>query len=339
MPRLIAEWEAQSAILLTWPHDATLWQSHFTAVQQIFCRITRIITRHQSVWIVCKDKHQREQVSDQLGYTCDNLQYFICNSNDCWSRDYAPISIENKTSIQLLNFSFNGWGHKFPFHLDNQINSRLYRQGVFKPRPMKSINFVLEGGSIDSDGQGTLLTTTRCLLSSSRNRGLNQVAISERFSDWFGTQQIHWLKHGHIIGDDTDGHIDTLARFCNTETIAYSQCKDNHDEHYVPLNKMHDELKRLRQNNQRPYTLIPLPIPKPIFNKDGQRLPATYVNFLITNQHVLVPVYQDNNDAIALERLAQCFPDRTIEPVDSLPLIHQGGSLHCVTMQISASAS
>jgi agmatine/peptidylarginine deiminase len=201
---------------------------------------------------------------------------------------------------------------------------------------LQSVDLILEGGSIDSDGRGTLLTTRHCLLNPQRNPEYDCVGLEGLFGQIFGTRQVLWLDHGELEGDDTDGHIDTLARFCDEHTIAYVRCDDPQDSHYAPLREMERELQAFRDSDGRPYGLVPLPLPAPKRDEHGKRLPATYANFLIINGAVLVPVYGDAQDAVALECLAPCFPGREIVPIHCLPLIHQYGSLHCVTMQLPA---
>jgi agmatine deiminase len=234
----------------------------------------------------------------------------------------------------LLDFQFNAWGGKYDYKLDNQITTRLQQQGIFSV-PRQSVEFVLEGGSIESDGAGTLLTT-RCLLSSSRNPGWSQQQIEQELQTELGVKRILWLHHGELAGDDTDAHIDTLARFTSVSQIAYVKCDDETDEHFTPLLKMEQELLALRTADGQPYDLVPLPLPDPVYNKQGKRLPATYANFLIINNAVLLPVYDQRKDQLAIDALQNCFPNRDIIAINCLPLIHQFGSLHCVTMQFPA---
>ena len=231
-----------------------------------------------------------------------------------------------------LDFTFNGWGNKFDARLDDRVTRALAASGMLTA-PVETLDFVLEGGGIESDGQGTLLTTERCLLASTRNPHFDKTQIEQKLKTWFGLNRVLWLRHGDLIGDDTDGHIDTIARFCDARTIAYQACDDRNDAHYADLKAMEDELKSLRTPDGQPYRLVPLPLPAPIFDAEGKRLPAGYPNFLILNGAVLVPTYRDANDAIALERLRPCFPDREVIGIDCRALIAQYGSLHCVTMQ------
>jgi agmatine deiminase len=236
----------------------------------------------------------------------------------------------------FLDFGFNGWGLKFPSNFDNQftkaIKAKSFAEYDYKPADM-----ILEGGSIEYDDHGTLMTTSECLLSPNRNPHLSKEAIEEKLKNWFGIEQVLWLDHGYLAGDDTDSHIDTLARFCTKDTIAYVQCEDHKDEHYEALQAMEAQLRTFRDKDGNPYRLVPLPMTDPIFDaEDGHRLPATYANFLIMNGVVIMPTYHDANDALAIERLQSCFADKKVVTIDCSVLIRQHGSLHCSTMQIPA---
>ncbi len=339
-PRLPAEWEPQSGVMLTWPHDGGDWALMLDSVEPVFVHLAREISRRESVLIVCRDAALRRHVQQRLREADACLARIDCRlapSNDSWARDHGPITVLGRNGRpRLLDFTFNGWGGKYPAERDNAITAELARQGVFGDTPVGAIDFVLEGGSIDSDGQGRLLTTEACLLSPQRNPRLDKADIEQILRKHLGAEQILWLKHGALAGDDTDSHIDTLARFCDPRTIAHASCDDPADEHYTGLQAMQDELHALRDADGRPYRLVPLPLPGARYNADGERLPATYANFLIIDGAVLVPTYGDPQDAVALQRLQTCFPGRAIIPIDARPLIEQFGSLHCVTMQLPA---
>jgi agmatine deiminase len=267
----------------------------------------------------------------------DRLLLQACASDDTWARDHGGITVETASGPQLLDFIFNGWGNKFSASRDNQITSCLHQAKVFGEAPIHSIPLVLEGGSIESDGKGTLLTTSACLLSPERNPHLSKDEIEKALTQFLGAQNILWLDHGALEGDDTDAHIDTLARFCQEDTIAYVACDDPTDPHYKELRAMQRQLAGFRQKNGKPYRLIPLPWPAACYAADGHRLPATYANFLITNGALIVPIYGLPQDEEALKILEQTFPEREVVGVNCRPLIEQHGSLHCVTMQYPAS--
>ena len=238
----------------------------------------------------------------------------------------------------VFNFIFNGWGMKYPANYDNQIVFEMEKDGAFTPDiEVRYFSLVLEGGSIESDGCGTVLTTARCLFSKNRNERLPKDTIMGAIKGIFGADRLLILENGYLEGDDTDGHVDTLARFCDPETIAYVQCTDPDDSHFDELLAMERELLALRTAEGKPYRLISLPMAEPVFDEDGYQLPATYANFLILNGAVLVPAYDnDELDEQAREALRTAFPDREIISVDCLPLIQQGGAIHCATMQYPA---
>lgn len=330
-----AEWAPQRAVQLTWPRPDGDFARDFDAVESTFITLAVAIAQRQDLIVACGDNTAdlRARLIN-AGAPAARLHLFSVPANDVWARDHGPITVVRNGNAVHLDFVFNGWGNKFEAGLDNQITQALAAQGVWQA-PVKSLDFVLEGGGIESDGLGTLLTTERCLLAPTRNPQFSKAQIEEKLKTWFGVSRVLWLRHGDLIGDDTDGHIDTIARFCNPGTIAYQACDDHSDAHFDDLAALQTELRGLRQSNGQPYTLIPLPLPRAIFDDEGQRLPAGYPNFLILNGAVLVPTYGDaDNDALALQRLRPAFPDRTVIGIDCRALIAQYGSLHCVTMQI-----
>lgn len=334
--RFPAEWAPQSGVMLTWPHDDTDWAGCLDQVEPVFAEIASQIARREQVLIVVTGTSHRQHVEQQLvRHSCllTQVRFAIAPSNDTWARDHGPIGVLANTQPRLLDFTFNGWGNKHPAELDNAITHELQRQHSFGDTPVEPIEFVLEGGSIESDGKGSLLTTRACLLNPSRNPDLDQPQIEQHLRHWLGVERIMWLNHGYLAGDDTDSHIDMLARFCPDDTIVYVQCDDPADEHYAELQAMAHELEQLRTNDGKPYRLLPLPWPSPIFNAQDQRLPASYANFLVINGAVLVPQYADSKDAEALARLHQAFPEREIVGINCRSLIEQSGSLHCLTMQ------
>lgn len=264
-----------------------------------------------------------------------NVRTFIVPTNDTWIRDYGPLSvISRQNTLQLLDFEFNAWGNKYQSNNDNLVNRRLQEQGAFQQTPLKSIPWVLEGGSIETDGYGTLLTTANCLLSKQRNAEQNKARIEQALQEHLGATRILWLDHGALEGDDTDSHIDTLARFTDPNTICYVSCDQAEDPHYLPLKQMAQTLQTFRNHAGKPYRLVPLPWPKAKINRNGKRLPATYANFLIINHAVLVPIYNDPADNKAIAIFKQLFPEREVIALNCLSLIEQFGSLHCATMQL-----
>ncbi len=331
---LPAEWHLQNCIQLTWPHAETDWAYMLDEVQECFLRIAREIAARELLLIVTPEP---EKVEKQIAATVNmaNVRFLKCPTNDTWARDHGAITLIEEGTPSLLDFTFNGWGLKYAANFDNQITRRAVEAGALKGRYVNRLGFVLEGGSIESDGQGTLLTTSECLLSPNRNGQMNRVEIEEYLRSVFHLERVLWLDHGYLAGDDTDSHIDTLARFCSPDTIAYVKCDDRSDEHYEALHAMEEQLMIFRTRTGKPYRLLALPLPDCIREeKTGERLPATYANFLIMNSAVLYPTYnQPEKDRQAKAVLQQAFPTLEVVGIDCRSLIRQHGSLHCVTMQ------
>lgn len=329
------EWSAQGAVQLTWPHEGTDWKYMLDEITACFVNIARSILAYQKLIIVCQNS---AEVRCQIGMTegaVQNLVLIELPSNDTWARDHCGLSVFDQTGRKcVLDFTFNGWGLKFAANFDNQINRELFFRQSF-PNDVSYINkkeFVLEGGGIESDGKGTLLTTSECLLSPNRNPFYTKQEIEDYLIQTFGLQRVLWLDYGYLAGDDTDSHIDTLARFCDEHTIAYVQCSDREDEHYTALSEMEKQLRTFVDYEGNPYKLIPLPMADKVID-EGERLPATYANFLIMNDIVLLPFYDSLKDEIAREQLKQAFSAKEIIGINCLSIIKQHGSLHCVTMQ------
>jgi len=332
---LPAEWANQSAIMLTWPHRDTDWADQLAAVDQVYLTICRQASRFQKLLIVCNSERHQQIIVRKLteaGIATTNLLFAVAPSNDSWARDHAPLTCIGDKGALLLDFQFNGWGDKYPADLDNRITETLFKSGVFAHTPRQLVPLVLEGGAIETDGQGTLLATRSSILTDSRNPQLTTSQVENVLAEQLGFERFLWLDHGHLSGDDTDGHIDTLARFADPATILYSTATPD-DPDYPDLEAMAAQLGEFRQPDGTPYQLIPLPPIPPILSADGDRLPAGYANFLIINGAVLLPVYDIPQDGEAVRCLQAHFPEREIIPINCLPLIRQNGSLHCITMQ------
>jgi len=332
--RLPAEWEAQSFVQLTWPHCDTEWYD-LPHVLDCYVQVAQAITRYEPLLVVCRDKAECLADMAARGYTPGaNVRLVESPLNDTWARDHGAISVVGeKGEKAVLDFVFNGWGLKFGSNLDNQITRNIYKQGVWAP-DVKYIDmrpFVLEGGSIDTDGCGTLMATSECLLSLNRNEYLSRQEIEQKLCEAFGLKRILWVDHGTIAGDDTDSHVDILARFCSPDTIAYTACDNPADENYAPLKAMEEQLRTFRTLEGKPYRLIPLPLPEPLY-LDDYRLPASYANFLIVNGAVLMPGAGQDLDQVAADRLREAFPGRKVEVIDCRALLSGHGGLHCITM-------
>jgi agmatine/peptidylarginine deiminase len=339
--RLPAEWEKQNGILLSWPTRTTDWASNLADVEACYLSLITAICRFETAHICCQDENTRTHAFERLTERNIDMSHVVLHTlpyNDTWTRDYGPITVQRAGAPVWLNFRFNAWGNKYPHALDDRVTGTLHEASTFAAIEMVDCNFVLEGGSIDSNGSGSLLTTAHCLLSPQRNPGQGRAQIEHRLCDLLGVQQVLWLENGHLEGDDTDAHVDTLARFCHPDTIAYTQCTNPADNHAVSLDRMQRELASMRQPDGDPFRLVPLPLPEPCFSQQGQRLPATYANFLIINGAVLVPVYGVDTDGIALQRLRATFPDRRVIGIPCRALLEQYGSLHCITMHLPAGA-
>ena len=339
--RFPAEWEPCRAVMIAWPHAATDWVYMLDEVEQCYQNLAQAIVEFADLIVVTPEPaHVEAMLRAKIG-DLSRVTIAVTDTNDTWTRAYGPISTisedGDKDLVVLNDFCFNGWGLKFAADLDNLVTRKLIFNEILgrEARYRNELSFVLEGGSIESDGKGTLLTTRRCLLSPNRNGGLTRHEISRHLKDVLGVTKIHWLDHGALEGDDTDSHIDTLARLAPDDTIIYTGCENPADTHYAELGAMRDEIRALRTAEGRPFNLIELPLPAAIHDEDGQRLPATYANYLVVNGGVLVPSYgQPKTDRLASLMIGSAYPGKKVVQVDCRALIRQHGSLHCATMQI-----
>jgi agmatine deiminase len=329
---LPAEWAEQEFVQLAWPHAQTDWAYMLDEVNNCFIAIAKEIAQREKLLIVTPEPDEVRKLLNDADLS--KIHFVSMATNDTWARDHGGITVFEDGRPVVCDFTFNGWGMKFVANHDNQITRKLYQSGIFEAYGYKNcMDFVLEGGSIESDGEGTILTTAECLLSDNRNNSSREV-IEQKLKDYFGAKQVLWLDHGYLAGDDTDSHVDTLARLCPNNTIAYVKCDDETDEHYEALKKMEEELQSFSTlKDGGSYNLIPLPMADAVYDEDEERLPATYANFLIINGAVLLPVYNSEKDAIAIAQMQKAFPEHEIVPIDCNALIKQHGSLHCVTMQ------
>ena len=320
---MLAEWEHQSQVQLTWPHKDTDWAPILDEITAVYEEMAREIRKREPLLIVDAIPHNDTWARDH-GFITVEATLSPRNAEPCHSSEE-----ERESRLFLLDFCFNGWGEKFEAKLDNQINKNLYEQGLVKGIYEDHLDFVLEGGSIESDGKGTIFTTECCLMAPHRNQPLTKAEIEERLKNWLGAERIVWLQHGSLIGDDTDGHIDTLVRVCPDDTLLYTGGDADHPD----LQLIERELEALRTLDGKPYRLLRLPLPRPIYD-NGDRLPATYANYLVINGAVLVPTYkQPDLDREAMSIIQLAFPDREIVGIDCCAVIKQHGSLHCCTMQ------
>ena len=333
--RFPAEWEPQSAILIAWPHADTDWAGRLGEVEDTYIALVAAITRFEAVVVCVPDDDVQAYARARLASArvdMRRVRFVEIAYDDTWLRDSGPITLlEGGDGFRLLDFRFTGWGGKFDASQDDRLVEGLEESGTFLKSSRQSIDFALEGGAIETDGAGTLLTTWQCL--HERHPDLDRETLATRLAGWLHQDRVLWLDHGYLEGDDTDAHIDTLARFAGEDTIVFQDCDDPSDPHYTELKAMAAELATLTTRHGKPYRLFALPWPQPILD-DGRRLAASYANFLIINGAVLLPTYGDPADARAQAVLAEAFPDRELVPVSCRPLIWQNGSLHCLTMQL-----
>ena len=334
--RFPAEWEPQSAILIAWPNADTDWAERLGEVEEAYIALVAAITRFQPVVICVADDDVESYAQARLSSNridMARVRFVTVAYDDTWLRDSGPITLRDGDGFRLLDFRFTGWGVKFEASRDDLLVERLSGMGIFSKNARQSIDFALEGGAIDTDGAGTLLTTWQCL--HERHPDASREALTAKLAGWLHQDRVLWLDHGYLEGDDTDAHVDTLARFAAPDAIVFQACDDPGDSHFAELQAMAAELAALRTVDGRPYRLFPLPWPQPILD-EGRRLAASYANFLIVNGAVLMPAYGDPADAQAAVVMQQAFPDREIVQVPCRPLIWQNGSLHCLTMQLPA---
>lgn len=329
MIRLPAEWEKQDSILMSFPHAKSDWADDLQSAISVFVRIASSICFNQKLILICDDV----ETTKELFCYHDKISFVNLETNDTWIRDFGPISIYEDDERKLIDFQFNAWGGKFEYELDNAVTKQLHSKWHFGVSKLIEENFVLEGGSIESDGAGTILTTTECLLNPNRNPSFSKEQIEDKLTTSLGAKRVLWLDHGFLLGDDTDAHIDTLARFIDKDTIAYVS-RETKDEHFESLSKMKEQLASFKTLEGKPYRLIPLPLPSAKY-KDGMRLPATYANFLIANHVVLLPTYDDVLDKEMVTLFKELFPTREIIPINAMRLIEEGGSIHCSTIQVA----
>lgn len=335
----MAEWAPQGGVMLVWPHPDTDWAPLLPAVEAVYARLAAEILRRETLLLVCRDAgvaHAARAALRDAGAGDERLRIVEADYDDTWARDTGPLSVAGDPP-SLVDFRFDGWDRRYPAARDDAMTAALAAAGAFR-WPLRREPMVLEGGSLDTDGEGSLLTTRRCLLESGRNPGMDAAAIERRLSAALGITRVIWLANGELEGDETDAHVDNLARFVDPHTIVHAVCDDPADPHHAPLAALTAELAGLRRPDGSPYRLVPLPLPAPVRDAEGRRLPASYVNFLIIDGAVLVPAFDDPADAIALARLAACLPGREAIRIPSRPLLVQGGGIHCVSMQLPRGA-
>ncbi len=330
-----AEWTAQDGILIAWPHAGTDWSDNLAEVERTYAALAAAISRRQQLVVCVADDRIESRMRDlatTAGANMDRVQAVRIEYDDTWLRDTGPISLIDGNGFRLLDFRFTGWGGKFEASRDDALVTGLFERGIFSLACRhESVNFALEGGAVETDGQGSLLSTWHCLATRHPDKSREQVEAV--LSRQLRVDRFLWLENGALQGDDTDAHIDTLARFVSPDTIVYQGCDDTDDPHHDGLAAMAAELETLRCRDGQPYHLRALPWARPIHAADGRRLAASYANFLIVNGAILMPGYGDAADTEAA-RILQEASGLDVEIVPCRALIEQNGSLHCITMQL-----
>ncbi|MGJ8679815.1 agmatine deiminase family protein [Paraglaciecola sp.] len=325
--QLLPEWTNQEAIILAWPDKTTDWAPWLTAVQTVYCDIIVHLTEKHTGVILLIRQSEVEYCKTLLPKSAEVL-LVIADYNDTWVRDYGFLTCSKQGVMSPVEFTFNGWGQKFDASKDNHINQTVLAS--LCKNAIEAVDLVLEGGAIEIDQGGTLLSTQLCLLNPKRNDGIQLSEYNKIFAEYLGASQNIFLKHGHLEGDDTDGHIDTLVRFTpNNGLVVQSAFNRPNDTHHSGLAALVSECQKAFPNHK----IFELPLPC-IKNIEQDRLPASYANFLISNQQVLFPIYHQPEDVLAMDIMKQAFPKHKIVPIDCLPLIQQFGSLHCISMQV-----
>lgn len=333
--RFIAEWEQADAVLLALPHADTDWADILPEAQDQYRRLISALDENgEHTLLIVPDAAKARELFADCNFR--NVDYIELPTNDTWTRDYGPLSVVRNGRVRALDFGFNGWGLKFASDRDNLVNLRMKELGLVPATAYRNQrSFILEGGSVDTDGMGTVLTTSKCLLSPNRNGGMTKSEIAEYLQRELGAQHILWLDFGALEGDDTDSHIDTLCRMAPENTIIFTGCRNVDDPQFEELLKMRAQLTLFRNIEGEPFNLLELPLPDPVYDDEGNRLPATYANYLVTPKAVYMPTYgQPVNDTMACKIIRVAFPDHKVVPVECLTLIKQHGSLHCSTMQL-----
>jgi agmatine/peptidylarginine deiminase len=332
--RLPAEWEPQAAVLLAWPHEGTDWAPRLSEVERTYVALVAAIARFESALVCVADDALERHVHarlDEAGVDMARVQFVRLPYDDTWLRDSGPVTLRTPDGFRLLDFRFTGWGGKFEASRDDALIGGLVASGTLGHAEHRRVEWALEGGAIESDGRGSILTTWRCL--HQRHPDQTRDQIEETLKQVLSAERVLWLDHGYLQGDDTDAHIDTLARFAPDDAIVFQRCDDPSDRHHRELEAMHRELAQLRTPDGQAYRLHALPWAAPILDQ-GRRLAASYANYLIVNGAVLVPAYDDASDDVAAAVIGAAHPGRRIVQIPCRPLIWQNGSLHCVTMQL-----
>lgn len=323
--QMLAEWDLQAKVIITWPHRESDWKDNITDIWETYQKLALAIAEYDKLTIIAQDNSHMQEIKNSVLRNSheNNIDFQVIATNDTWIRDYGPISCKTSTGeTRFANFLFNAYGEKYPYLLDNQVNHKLHANRAISN--ITDIPLILEGGSIETDGKGVLLTTTSCLLNNNRN-GMSSHTIIRELKTYLGIEKVCFLENTHLPGDDTDGHIDNFVRFVDANTIFYSA---------DPKSNLYEQLQELSNCSNKPYELVPIPHVENLQLPD-RTLPASYLNFLITNNKIILPIFSISTDRAAIEIFEQYKGSRIIEAIDARSLLFQGGGIHCGTMQIA----
>jgi len=339
--RLRPEWAPQRGVFLVWPHPYSDWRDKLTRIHHVYAQWIALISPTEEVYLLCHD-HATETACREFlkNYSVhfQHLHTIIVPSNDTWIRDFGPLSLDNagqsaEDEFIWANFRFNAWGGKYDYQLDHLASHVLSKQPF--ANPMVEFDWILEGGAIDVNDDGVLITTANCMLNPNRNPFTRQ-QVEQRLINDLGVKSVLILESGMLLGDDTDSHVDNLVRFANNDTVLYCRCDNKNDEHFESLYTMRQQLENWNQSLDKPFTLVPIALPEPVYSANGNRLAASYLNFLILNHVVVVPSYHSNdNEKAVMQQFEALFPHRAIVSFACKDLVVQGGGPHCASMQFS----
>ena len=329
--RMPAEWEPQDSVWFAWPTDKTLWPGNFSKILDKFGKLITTVAQYTHVKLICADEHKKLalKILKENGAKYHQVQLVDIPTNDVWCRDFGPIFVKNDNEeLTIINWHFNAWGGKFDFELDNLVNDDIAGN---ENCPIVNLDVILEGGAIDVNGSGLLLTTEEVLLNNNRNPDMGKDDYEELFKKYLGIDKTIWLKNG-IANDDTDGHIDNLARFIDDKTVMIASEENQNSPNFLPLQENKNILYDFAKNYCPELAVIEVPLPDPTIH-DGDQLPASHLNFLITNELILVPIYNSSTDKKVLNKFRKFFPTKTVQGFDCSDFLKEGGSIHCLSQQ------
>ena len=336
----LPEWHPQDAIVLVWPHRYSDWASRLEDVERCYLALTKVVAATQLVLIVYFDHQHKEYILDQcIEFGCDrnSLRFLQIETNDTWVRDFGPVFLLGNHRFSYLDFEFNAWGEQYAHRLDNLFTETLYKAMDSNACHYTRFPLVLEGGNLDFNENATVLTNLKCITRNNTGAQLKSADVIGQLKQSLAAKKVLGIEVAALAGDDTGGHIDTLARFIRDDTIVHAATDNPHDPNFECLAELQSQLSHLVTRKHQPYKLVPLLMPKQtIYNSEGNILPASYTNFFFTNKIIVVPLYNDDHDAAALATIQRLRPDRNVVGIDATELLKEFGSLHCATLHLPA---